>query len=368
MFSTLNFGNLSLGAYTSTKGVGGSLSRWLARLAAGTTGNVLRLEGDSTWASFTTLNTEHAAFTTKPGELLAGVTITNAGNNGATLASYLDDTAPNSIADTIAAAPNLIALRYGINDVRNGGCSQATLTSRLITAVDTLRAALPNADIALVVPNSLLSTDPGATGYVTSAGIFTGMTLAQAAQAATDIMWGAYMSLRRRWPNVIVIDTQTDIYGRTCPATSAMMLDILHPVNTSAHAITMAAYFAGFWGYRPAFDAALSAAAWAGAGGNPLTAAATYARALEDPNFMTLVSSGRWAAQGAGSYLDFGPSTPANTHTLDYVQQAYSLGNFQIPSGAVIVANGANTRIYSLSGGQPPYAQTGGTIRVYRKV
>lgn len=366
------------------RGVTSALSRWLA--GGNLSGKTLRHEGDSTTSNFTTLFSEYTAFTTKPGELLAGATVTNAGNNGATLAMYLSDGVANGISATIAAAPGLDAIRYGINDLRMGGSPgdtvdslQNKLRNNLVTAINILRAALPSTDFALVIPNSLLSTDPTASGYVTLTNAFAGMTLAQAAQAITDIMWNAYMSLRNRWPNVIVIDLQTGIYGRTCQPTSVYMADILHPVNTPVHAQLVSNFLAGYWGYRAPFDPVLSAAAWASNPSNPWT---VYSRAIEDPNHCTLIvgeafgindlKSGRYSNGTLnGGFIDFVCDVAANVHTLDYVEQAWGAGagaTWQIPGGAVVnQQTGLVTRIFNLGGALPSYSQSGGTYNIWRK-
>lgn len=361
---------------TLSQGVRSGLPRWNGyRSGAGPafapSGTVWKT-GDSTTSNFTALFTEYTNFTTKPGELMSGVTVLNRGNNGADIPSFLNDGVTYGLSATISAAPPLIEFCYGINDVRLGTCGSdyasgiTTLRSRIVTAVDALRAGLPTTDIVLVIPNSLGSDDPGATGFVPASGYFSALTQAQRSQMATDIIWNAYIGLTNRWPNVIVVDKQTGIYGRTCQPVGTLLNDILHPKNTSAHAETVAAFLAAYTGYRAAFDSAASAAAWAANPGAPVAAAAAYARAFEDTRFMTYVAGGRFSAMGANSFIDFAYLPASDTHTLDYVQQAYGLGNFQIPGSATISTSGSNTRCSGLGSGKPPYTQSGGTVRVYR--
>lgn len=165
--------------------------------------------------------------------------VRNYGSNGFRLTDFLNNTngvtysltaALNAIPETYAPVRDKIVISYGINDVRTGATSEAQLTALLESTIAAIVAARPDVDIILWGPNSLTSDDPGSTGFVTTTGIFTGMTLAQAAQSATDIMYNAYQSFANDARIKVLVQKQ-DVFGRTCKtvAASGLMTDILHP-------------------------------------------------------------------------------------------------------------------------------------------
>lgn len=176
----------------------------------------------------------YSSFGSAIGSLLPGTTVLNRGNDGKTAADWIAGSVPNPPATCYADAADLYVVSFGLNDVRTGACDQATLTSRLTTIVNMLRANVPGASIILRVPNSMLSTDPTATGWV--------VPLASA-QAYTDAIRGAYLDLVGDWPGapgtpgVAVWDAMSTTFGTTCQATSALMLDILHPNDAGYTAI-----------------------------------------------------------------------------------------------------------------------------------
>lgn len=165
--------------------------------------------------------------------------VRNYGSNGFRLTDFLNNTngvtypltaALNAIPEAYAPVRDKIVISYGINDVRTGATSEAQLTTLLESTIAAIVAARPDADIILWGPNSFTSDDPGNTGFVTSTGLFSGMTLAQAAQSATDILYYAYQSFSGD-PRIYALVQKQDIFGRTCVtnAASGLMTDILHP-------------------------------------------------------------------------------------------------------------------------------------------
>ena len=89
----------------------------------------------------------------------------NNGLNGQTQAGFNSGSGVGSLAFVLSQAPALDIHRgMGINDVRLGTTSLATLTSLIKTYIDSLRSNLPNIDIILETENSILADDPTSTG------------------------------------------------------------------------------------------------------------------------------------------------------------------------------------------------------------
>jgi hypothetical protein len=98
--------------------------------------------------------------------------IYNYGNNGFTLAALISNTGgpPYPLSSVVSAAPDLIIERGPIiNDVRNGLCDLSCAEGLLSTTLTTLTTSLPGTQVLLTTENSLLSTDPTASGLVTAA-------------------------------------------------------------------------------------------------------------------------------------------------------------------------------------------------------
>lgn len=164
----------------------------------------------------------------------------NHGTNGTTAVDYLNGTggAYYSLANSLAFLPlawprNLkhkMVLCYLINDVRLGACDLATAISRLDALITAAKASKPELEIILYGPNALSSDNYNSNGYVTATGGFAGMTLAQAAQAANDIMYNAYASFASDSRVKKVLQKQ-DVTGRTAVtvAASGYLSDQLHP-------------------------------------------------------------------------------------------------------------------------------------------
>lgn len=166
--------------------------------------------------------------------LLPEVEFINRGNDGKTAADWLAGAVPNPPAVCYADAADLYVVSFGLNDVRGGGVSAGTLASRLTAIVNALRLNVPAASILLRMPNSMLSADPTGSGWVVPL---------SSAQAYTDIIRAAYLSLVGAWPGsvsapgVAVWDVMTEIFGTTCVPSSPLMRDILHPNDTGYTAI-----------------------------------------------------------------------------------------------------------------------------------
>ena len=163
----------------------------------------------------------------------------NYGSNGFRLTDFLNNTngvtyplsnVITNMPDTFSPVEDKIVICYGINDVRTGATSQSQLIALLESTIASIKTSRPDIKIILWGPNSFTSDDPGSTGFVTSTGLFSGMTLAQAAQSATDILYNAYQSFSGD-PRIYALVQKQDIFGRTCVtnAASGLMTDILHP-------------------------------------------------------------------------------------------------------------------------------------------
>lgn len=126
-----------------------------------------------------------------PGGALHGVVNVWMGANGNPLDWFLKNGPVGmGLSDVIAADGDLYVFSYGINDVREGRRNQQQLTADIITAIDAIRAARPNADIVLRTPNSFLTTDAAGLHFVTPI---------TAAQEYTDILRNSYLSVKDRW-------------------------------------------------------------------------------------------------------------------------------------------------------------------------
>lgn len=219
----------------------------------------VQFAGDSTTSNATQMFAELA----NSGLLPAICNFNNSGSNGYRLQDALLNTnsipyplvGGNGILQRLGAAPGVLVLCFGINDMRQGLKTRAELVSMIDAAIyATLNgtvagatytspmgagtaftwpatiAANPDARIVLWGPNSL-TTDGNGAGYVTLTGRFaTGYTLAQAAQAITDDLREAYEAFRDD-PRVFRLVQKQDDFGRTSRtvAESGLMQDILHP-------------------------------------------------------------------------------------------------------------------------------------------
>lgn len=207
------------------------------------------------------------------GQLNSVANVENDGDNGKRLLDYLNAT-PGAVPGNcpqsyvLGRAPAVLPFCYGINDVRQGATSRAQLISMIDAAIyATLNGttagatytspkgagttftwpnnipANPDCRIILWGPNSF-TTDGNAGNFVALTGLFAGMTLAQAAQEATNILYDAYEAFRGD-PRIFALLQKQDLFGRICTTiansgnaayaagktktAAPLMTDILHP-------------------------------------------------------------------------------------------------------------------------------------------
>lgn len=320
--------------------------------------------GDSTTLGIETnanvIAYRNAVYVTNAGSALTGVTQSFFSSNGDTLQNFIiNATAGKGVSDVIAAAPNLVILSYGINDVRLGNRTKAQVQADLITAVSTILAALPTCDVVLRMPNSFLTTDVGGNGYVVPNG---------SAQAYSTILKDAYRALARNWPNVVLYDAQATVFPETCQATYLYNADQLHPNEA---------------GYEKIYDELIKIAV----PNNPVNvnravnkgfadhaqsvsfggAHLTYPDVVLNGDY-TLVTRGRWASQGSG-FLRFTAEDALNSIgriSMGDIVVQNSQAAFAMPSGSAVTASAANVQLGTLGSGNPTYAQTGGYVEVWR--
>jgi lysophospholipase L1-like esterase len=141
------------------------------------------------------------------------------GSSGKTAHNFLTDgTYTYPYTRLVTDAPNLIILSFGINDITILLSTQAQFVADMTAIVNRIQTDLPNADIVLRMPNSFLSVGPMTTP-----------------QIYTDTIRNAYLSLVGVWPNVVVADLQTNVFGTTCPASSDLMANSGNPQFDQAH-------------------------------------------------------------------------------------------------------------------------------------
>lgn len=166
---------------------------------------------------------------------LPGAQITSFGSNGSSLDRYLDDQErQTAIRD---AAPTLIELSIGINDLRLDQTNRDEFTALLTGYVETLRADLPDAEILLSVPASLSTQDVGGVGYLVGADGT--VNPAGMAQRITDDLRSAYLSVAERVPGVVLLDVQTELTGTEADASPEpqYLSDQIHPDQEASAAI-----------------------------------------------------------------------------------------------------------------------------------
>jgi lysophospholipase L1-like esterase len=203
------------------------LERWYAKLASDPGAVKINMIGDSTSDPTTDaveIRTRLRTAHTLPGEGLEGVAtanITSRGRNGKSVAEWIANTA--WVDEVVADDPDLLIVSLGINDIRLGLTSTATLAANLESFVETLISRMPDADIVLRTPNSFLSDDTAATGFVSPVA---------SAQAYSTALREVYAGLKNRWPHVVVWNAQDRLFGRvsrTLANSLGLMKDIIHP-------------------------------------------------------------------------------------------------------------------------------------------
>lgn len=323
-----------------------NLTQWFSN---GLTGKTICFVGDSTTSNATPLFNELNNFYMKEGEPLHGVSsILNYGENGASLSAFLSNSVTYGITAALSAQADLYVISYGINDVRLGQATEDQLVYMLKRTVFLIQASVPNSDIILRMPNSLLSDDINGYGYV--------QPNANAPVYST-ILRNAYKRLENKWDNVVVFDAQGLIFGRESPSSSVHMADQLHP-SSSGYTL-LAKALVELIGvqqndqlqYKPA---SLSSAI--------LPVVTSY---------YNLVATGRWVSSSEpyadNGYIDFSwPKNKSNDiHCGDLLQLP---GNyvFRLPETCSPGEIGKHTRIFGLGSSIPPIKITGGTINVLR--
>lgn len=170
---------------------------------------------------------------------------------------YSLSTAIAPLAENYASIPDQVVFCGGINTVRTGQVTLPQLVSEIDATIYAIRNGAVagqtytstkgagttftwaqnvtgNSDTEIVLwgPNPLATDDPTSMSYVTATGVFTGMTIAQAAQAATDMMYNAYEAFRGD-PRIKAVVQKQDIpeFGRISKPTAQMgtLIDPLHP-------------------------------------------------------------------------------------------------------------------------------------------
>jgi len=230
------------------------------------------------------------------GDMMFGFNISNMpnfGNNGSTLVSWLSTpTGAFGLNNLVTANPDLIIFSYGINDVRTNSVTKDQLKALIITAINNIRAALPDADIILRMPNSFRI--PTTQLYIQQGAY---PSLAAAAQAQTDILYYAYKELENYWPNVEFFNSQDLIFGRVSLATSNLMTDEIHPQYPPIIAKLINLIYP--LTIKP-FCKDISANAISQSFSAPYT---IYNRALENTDYYTLITSCVYNTQGV-NYID----------------------------------------------------------------
>jgi hypothetical protein len=180
------------------------------------------------------------------GERLLGAGGWNSDTWGA-LSANLSGRTNGNLSAIVALNPDLIILCLGINDVRlqAQGIGQTEMTAGLTAACDRIRAALPNCDIVLRMPNVLMA-DTSSISFIVMADGVTAGTLAFA-QSASDALRLSYRAMVGKYPNVAVWDCQggtgDPIFPEQVPSAQAtngyltnhvLMTDQLHPTTTAS--------------------------------------------------------------------------------------------------------------------------------------
>lgn len=333
------------------------LSRWFSQ---GLSGKTICMVGDSTTSNASALFDELTKFYMKEGEALYGVaSISNFGENGASLSAFLSDAVLHGITATIAKQADLYVISYGINDVRLGLTTEGQLVDLLKKVVNRLRAGAPNADIVLRMPNSLLSSNINGYNFVQPNA---------KAQDYSTLLRNAYLRLENQWNNVVIIDTQDLIFGRDSLPTSLYMSDQLHP--SPAGFVALAKVLVDVIGQRKQpYDTSLAASAVAT---NVLAPYLIYPRVVEDPVYYNLVATGRWVSSSVvgtpNGYVDFDwPQNKSGEIKCGDILQMAQNHVFALPANCTTGPIGQNTRIYNLGRSLPPVTVTGGTVNVWRR-
>lgn len=161
------------------------------------------------------------------------------GNNGLTLSQWFSTPALNcryNRNQLVTDNPDLIVYSWLFNDIRQGalGITEAACVTAGIALLDSLiswtRANLPNADILLRMPNTMLTADTSSNHFVTDG---TNTNPTGQAQIYSTALRRIYLYFRGRYDHVDVIDIQGEVFGTACAATHPFMVDQLHPSTST---------------------------------------------------------------------------------------------------------------------------------------
>lgn len=135
------------------------------------------------------------------------------------------------MADIAAVVPDLILFSYGINDRRLNERSKAEIKADLQAAIIKMRGAAPQADIVMIMPNSLIYDSANSPVYID-----TPVSQTKVQTYSSDIR-DAYREIVLP-DNVYMMDTQSGIYKLFAEQVNTLALkggmngDALHPSNT----------------------------------------------------------------------------------------------------------------------------------------
>jgi hypothetical protein len=242
-------------------GIPGSLSRFFDTSNKAMASKVIAVFGNSIVAAANELFTQLATYAAG-GQVLAGLTVTptvidggtgwvtsignilNQGHNGQLLATMLGD---STIPNLCATNPDLIVIIAPLmNDVRQGALTLDQGRSLIGQMLSKITACAPGADLLMLTEPTILTTDVGALGFVVP-------NTPVAAQAYSTLIHDAVVPFTGAYPQLVVLDTQTALFGLQVQATSAYMLNQIHP--GPAGRVAEADLIAGVMGqlkYKPA--------------------------------------------------------------------------------------------------------------------
>ena len=276
-------------------------------------------------------------YVVSPGGEWEGAIVTQMGFNGQTIDGFMNQ----SFNQLVNSNPALTVICFGLNNVRLGEYSTAGLQGLLEDLIERIQLEIPNTDIVLWTPNSMLTTDPQSYGTVVPV---------SSAQDYTDRIWNAHNNIKvaDAYDRVAYLDKQ-QVFGRVCQPTSSLMNDILHP-NYEGQQRSLEPLITLAKPVKVGIDLTASAAAWAANPTNPWT---IYPRALEDGRYATFKRQ-----LTVGTYYDggnnllalylFGHRIGADPVTVD----TFAAGDVMwTPNG-----------VYTLTGSEGKYPIDGGGV------
>jgi hypothetical protein len=366
-----NDGNIGLINKLVAQGyITAKLYRWFLKFSKSPLTAIMLWVGDST-SDFTSnavgipeyIQTKY----TFPGDPLEGfntsTNMPNFGANGMTLSFWLaTPTAANGLNNIVAANPDLIIFSFLINDVRQNLVDVTLGKAMLIQAIESIRAALPNTDIVLRMPNSF--SIPTTNFYVKLTGPYapTGgySSLAVAAQAQSDVLYQIYFQLKDYWDNVYMYNSQDLTFGRTAIALPNILhSDELHPsysyiIDDIVKTIGLKAPFS-----KPLAVNAITQ--------NYLTPWTVYSRVFENTDYFTKIGTGKYGTQ-TSTFWDIVADSQGEALKLATnvrVGDIMVIGNTVFPLPAFTISN-PSSGYYRIAYAIPANTITGGQVAFYR--